>query len=117
MESKKKKEEYIIKLIETIETQNKAFQENTINKDCKSKIYELINDTRRKLENIEEVLKGDNYNIGMVNRIKIIEEKEKQQEDYINQQRTIFKIICYICSFLGTGNIILFINFILNHWR
>lgn len=118
----------IEKLIEILNMQISSFQENTLNKDCKSKIYERINTYESRINKIEDLVYGNKYSKGIFDRL---EETNKVLDSRINsmnctlttiagilkeeeiRKKTIsnlLKVVFSILGFVGVSNILLLIK-------
>ena len=116
------------KLIEILNIQISSFQENTLNKDCKSKIYERINNDESRITKIEDLVYGNKYSKGIFDRL---EETNKVLDSRINsmnctlttiagilkeeeiRKKTIsnlLKVVFSILGFVGVSNILLLIK-------
>ena len=127
--------EVVEKALQVLTEQNKSFQENTINKECKSKIYERIKGLEDRITKIEDLISGNQFSKGVFDRIEETNEKIKilnnevnakissinstlsiiagtLKEDEIRKktQATILKTIGSIISFVGVANILLLIK-------
>ena len=127
--------EVVEKALQVLTEQNKSFQENTINKECKSKIYERIKGLEDRIVKIEDLISGNQFSKGVFDRIEETNEKIKilnnevnakissinstltiiagtLKEDEIRKktQATILKTIGSIISFVGVANILLLIK-------
>ena len=127
--------EVVQKALQVLTEQNKAFQENMLNKDCKSKIYERIKGVEDRVARIEDLISGNQFSKGVFDRIEETNEKIKilnnevnakissinstlsiiagtLKEDEIRKktQATILKTIGSIISFVGVANILLLIK-------
>ena len=127
--------EVVEKALQVLTEQNKSFQENTINKECKSKIYERIKELEDRIVKIEDLISGNQFSKGVFDRIEETNEKIKilnnevnakissinstltiiagtLKEDEIRKktQATILKTIGSIISFVGVANILLLIK-------
>lgn len=116
------------KLIEILNIQVSSFQENTLNKDCKSKIYERITADENRIAKIEDLVYGNKYSKGIFDRL---EETNKVLDSRINsmnctlttiagilkeeeiRKKTIsnlLKVVFSILGFVGVSNILLLIK-------
>ena len=127
--------EVVEKALQVLTEQNKSFQENTINKECKSKIYERIKGLEDRIVKIEDLISGNQFSKGVFDRIEETNEKIKilnnevnakissinstlsiiagtLKEDEIRKktQVAILKTIGSIISFVGVANILLLIK-------
>ena len=127
--------EMVEDVCDTLTRQNNSFQENTINKECKSKIYERIKGLEDRIVKIEDLISGNQFSKGVFDRIEETNEKIKilnnevnakissinstlsiiagtLKEDEIKKktQATILKTIGSIISFVGVANILLLIK-------
>ena len=69
--------EVVQKALQVLTEQNKAFQENMLNKDCKSKIYERIKGVEDRVARIEDLISGNQFSKGVFDRIEETNEKIK----------------------------------------
>lgn len=116
------------KLTEMLNMQILSFQENTLNKDCKSKIYERITVDEGRIMKIEDLIYGNKYSKGIFDRL---EETNKVLDSRINsmnctlttiagilkeeeiRKKTIsnlLKVVFSILGFVGVSNILLLIK-------
>lgn len=116
------------KLVEILNMQVSSFQENTLNKDCKSKIYERITTDEGRIAKIEDLVYGNKYSKGIFDRL---EETNKVLDSRINsmnctlttiagilkeeeiRKKTIsnlLKVVFSILGFVGVSNILLLIK-------
>lgn len=127
--------EVVEKALQILTEQNKAFQENMVNKECKSKIYERIKCIEDRVVKIEDLISGNHFSKGIFDRIEETNEKIKILNNEVNSkissinstlsiiagtlkeneirkktQATILKTIGSIISFIGVANILLLIK-------
>ena len=76
--------EVVEKALQVLTEQNKSFQENTINKECKSKIYERIKDLEDRIVKIEDLISGNQFSKGVFDRIEETNEKIKILNNEVN---------------------------------
>lgn len=116
------------KLIEMLNMQISSFQENTLNKDCKSKIYERITADEGRITKIEDLVYGNKYSKGIFDRLEetnkildarinsmnctlttiagILKEEEIRKKTISNLLKVVFSIL----GFVGISNILLLIK-------
>lgn len=116
------------KLIEILNMQISSFQENTLNKDCKSKIYERITADEGRIMKIEDLVYGNKYSKGIFDRLEetnkvldarinsmnctlttiagILKEEEIRKKTISNLLKVVFSIL----GFVGISNILLLIK-------
>jgi hypothetical protein len=116
------------KLIEMLNMQISSFQENTLNKDCKSKIYERITTDEGRIAKIEDLVYGNKYSKGIFDRLEetnkvldarinsmnctlttiagILKEEEIRKKTISNLLKVVFSIL----GFVGISNILLLIK-------
>lgn len=120
---------------DTLTRQNKSFQENTINKDCKSKIYERLTKDEDRIAKLEGLIKGDEFNRGVFDRIEETNKKIEKINNEVNAKIThmnatlisiadtlkeekikkktlasMLKIVFSVLGFVGISNVILIIK-------
>ena len=116
------------KIVEILNIQVSSFKENTLNKDCKSKIYERITTDESRIAKIEDLVYGNKYSKGIFDRL---EETNKVLDSRINsmnctlttiagilkeeeiRKKTIsnlLKVVFSILGFVGVSNILLLIK-------
>ena len=100
------------KLVEILEQQSQLFTENTLQKDCKSKIYNILQEHDKRLTKLEETLKGDCFSNGLINKIENIEKVVESISDYIKSQKAQLKVLNWIVSVIGFSNIIAVLLFL-----
>lgn len=116
------------KLTEILNMQVSSFQENTLNKDCKSKIYERITTDESRITKIEDLVYGNKYSKGIFDRLEetnkildarinsmnctlttiagILKEEEIRKKTISNLLKVVFSIL----GFVGVSNILLLIK-------
>lgn len=100
------------KLVEILEQQSQLFTENNLQKDCKSKIYERLNMLENKINKLDESLKGNDYSSGLINKIDNIEKVVEKISDYIKSQQAQLKLINWIITVIGFGNLVAVLMFL-----
>ena len=116
------------KLVEILDIQVSSFKENTLNKDCKSKIYERITTDESRITKIEDLVYGNKYSKGIFDRLeetsKILDARINSMNCTLNtiveilkeeeiRKKTIsnlLKIVFSILGFVGVSNILLLIK-------
>ena len=120
--------EMVEDVCDTLTRQNNSFQENTINKECKSKIYERINTCESRINKIEDLVYGNKYSKGIFDRLEetnkvldarinsmnctlttiagILKEEEIRKKTISNLLKVVFSIL----GFVGVSNILLLIK-------
>lgn len=116
------------KLVEILNIQVSSFQENTLNKDCKSKIYERITTDESRIAKIEDLVYGNKYSKGIFDRLEetsklldarinsmnctlnTIAEILKEEEIRKKTISNLLKIVFSILGFVGVSNILLLIK-------
>lgn len=110
---------------EILEMQTESLLNNTINKDCKSKIYENIKSLEeqiiilktnlnlcdKKINKIEEYLKGDGvYSKGLIAEIKDINESIQDIKDFIKEKSTTKKNFIALYNIMsGAGGAVIMV--------
>lgn len=119
-------EEFIVttkKHNEILERQTESLINNTINKDCKSKIYAKIKEVEdevtslkvnltlcdKKANKVEEYLKGDGvYSKGLIQELKELTLSINEIKDYIKEKATTKKNFVFLYNILsGAGGAVI----------
>lgn len=135
MKKTKTLREMVEDVCDTLIRQNNSFQENTINKDCKSKIYERLTKDEDRISKLEGLIKGDEFNEGVFDRIEETNKKIEKINNEVNTKIThmnatlisiadtlkeeeirkktlasMLKIFFSVLGFVGISNVILIIK-------
>ena len=93
-------------LRQILEMQVKAFTDNTLQKDCKSKIYNILQEHDKRITKLEEALKGDCFSSGLIDKIENIQKSVENISDYIKGQKAQLKLLNWVITVIGFSNII-----------